>query len=181
MSNPKAEKSAIGNGANDAELHQERVNTSVTVACKLPHGIVIRDFVESTEHEPVLGGGTRKVKVFRPVGRRIRIKGPTVPGPFIRRVEVVGGYAISEGIPADVFQRWIDWNKDSAMVRNQLIYGHENGDRVRDWAKDRDSLRSGMEPIDVRMKSDAGRMVYADERIARAGADQVVDGKYEAA
>ncbi len=156
-----------------------RQNRTVTVACKLPQGIVIRDFVERTENEPVPGGGTRQVKVFRPIGAHIRIKGPSVPGPFIRRVEIVGGYAISEGIPADVFQRWIDWNKDSAMVRNELIYGHENGNRVRAWAKDREDVRSGMEPLDVTLKSRRGTLLLADERVARAGADMVVDGQVD--
>lgn len=160
---------------------RERVNQTVTVACKLPHGIIIRDFAKRVENEPILGGGTREVHVFRPVGPKIRIKGPTVPAPLIRRVEVIGGYAITEGVPAEVFQRWIDWNKDSAMVRNKLIYGHENGNRVRDWAKDHAATRSGLEPIDVTMKSLAGRMVISDERVARAGAGQVIDGGVEAA
>lgn len=155
-----------------------RQNRTVTVACRLPQGIIIRDNVKITVEEQT-PGGVRAVEQYRPIGPRIRIKGPTVPGPFIRRVEVVGGYAISEGIPADVFQRWIDWNKDSAMVRNQLIYGHENGDRVRDWAKDRDSVRSGMEPLDVSLKSRRGTLLMADERVARAGADMMVDGQVD--
>lgn len=153
--------------------------TTVTVACKLPHGLVIRDFVETKHMVDVLGGGKRPEKIFRPVGGRIRVKGPMVPEAFIRLVEVVGGYAITEGIDAKVFARWIDANADAPFVTNELIYGHEDGKRVRAWAKDHASIKSGMEPLDVSMRSKAGAMVYNDERISLAGADNVVDGKLE--
>jgi hypothetical protein len=158
----------------------DQASTTVFVACKLPHGIVIRDFVETIVHEPVLGGGARKVKLFRAIGRRIRIKGPVVPPEFIRLVEVHGGYAITEGVPADVWRRWIEWNKDSDFVRNQMIYGNETKERLIGWAKERAALKSGTEPLDVSMKrNEEGEMVFKDERIALAGAIQVVDGKLE--
>lgn len=152
---------------------------TVTVACKMPHGVVIRDFAETKYMVDVLGGGKRPEKVFRPVGRPIRIKGPIVPEVFVRLVEVVGGYAITEGVDAKVFARWIDANAEAPFVTNRLIYGHEDGARVRAWAKENASVKSGMEPLDVSMRSKAGQMVYADERISLAGADQVVDGKLE--
>lgn len=157
----------------------EATATTVFVACKLPHGIIIRDFVEGTVNENVLGGGSREVKVFRAVGRRYRVKGPNVPTQFIPLIEVHGGYAITAGLPVDVFRRWIEWNKDTDFVRNELIYGHESKDAVVGWAKERASQRSGVEPLDVSMKNVDGRMVFKDERIPRAGAAQVVDGKLE--
>jgi hypothetical protein len=154
---------------------------TVVIACKLPHGIIIRDQEETIVHENVMGGGTRKVKLYRPVGPRIRVKGPVVPDAFIRSVEVVGGYAITEGVDADVFGRWMNWNKDAPYVVNKLIYGHEDRDNVLGWAREHGDVRSGVEPLDVTMKTHNGRQVYADERIARAGADLVVDGKVAAA
>lgn len=153
----------------------------VTVACKMPHGIIIRDFAETKQMVDVLGGGKRAEKIFRPIGRPVRIKGPIVPGPFIRLVEVVGGYAITEGVDGGMFARWIDANKDAPFVTNDLIFGHEDGARVRAWAKEHASIRSGMEPLDVSMKSEAGKMVYSDQRVRTAGADLVVDGKLEPA
>lgn len=163
---------------NEAALSTRK---TVTVACKLPHGVVIRDHTEGAVHENVMGGGSRKVKVYRPIGPKIRIKGPTVPVAFVRLVEVVGGYAITSGIDADVFGRWMSWNKDAPFVRNLLIYGHEDRDHVLGWAREHGAVKSGVEPLDVTMKSENGRQVYRDERINRAGAEQVVDGKVEAA
>jgi hypothetical protein len=156
-----------------------RSNKTLTVACKMPHGVVIRDFQKKTEFEPVFGQAEkRKVDVYRPIGPKIRIKGPMVPNVFIRAIEVIGGYAITEGVPADVYERWAEANKESPFIVNQLIYAHENGARVRDWAKDHTAVKSGMEPLEVSMKmTPDGRQVFTDERVTRAGADQVVDGK----
>lgn len=150
----------------------------VTVACKLPHGLVIRDMNETDAFENVMGGGKRKTKVYRPVGRPIRIKGPNVPGPFIRLVEVVGGYAITEGVDAVVYARWVDANKDSAFIVNDMVFGHENGDIVRGWAKEHASTRSGMEAIDVSMKNDptTGKLVYNDSRVREATSEMFKAG-----
>jgi hypothetical protein len=154
-------------------------NKTLTVACKLPHGIVIRDFEERTEYEPVFGQAERrKINVFRSVGPKIRIKGPSVPSTFVRMVEIHGGYAITEGIPADVYERWLNWNKESQFVVNDLIFAHENKARVIDWAKDHDSIKSGMEPLSTSMKlNEDGIQVFKDDRVRTAGADSVVDGK----
>jgi len=177
-----ADDSAATSAAALAENQKlPKSSKTVTVACKLPHGIVIRDFEERAEYEPVYGQAERReVSVFRPVGPKIRIKGPTVPGIFARLVEVHGGYAITEGVPADVFERWMKHNENSQFVTSMMIYGHENKARVIDWAKDRDSIKSGMEPLSVAMKmSDDGRQVFKDERVRSAGADQVVDDKVQ--
>lgn len=176
MSNAETNDQKTGGGAAGAPKTAARATTTVTVACKLPHGVVIRDHTKTTIFENVLGGGTRAVDLFRPIGPRIRIKGPTVPTLFIRHVEVVGGYAITEGVPADVFARWIDWNADSAAVRNNLIYGHEKGDRVRAWAREHAGVKSGLEPLNVDTVIKNGRQMFADERVVRAGADHVLDG-----
>jgi hypothetical protein len=156
-----------------------RSNKTVTVACKLPHGIVIRDFEERSEYEPVFGQAERrKVSVYRPVGPKIRIKGPSVPSLFIRYVEVIGGYAITEGIPADVYERWENWNMEAPFFANDLIFAHEDGARARAWAKDHETIKSGMEPLETGMKlTDDGRQVFKDNRVSMAGADSVIDGK----
>lgn len=148
----------------------------VTVACKLPHGFIIRDMAETINHEPVLGGGQRKFRVFRPVGQKIRIKGPVVPNIYIRLIEVVGGYAITDGVDGAVFARWWDANADSAFITNKLVYGHEDGARVRAWAKDHAHIKSGMEPLDVTMRSKEGKMVFGDPRIVDATSEMFKSG-----
>lgn len=158
----------------------ESVAKSVVVACKLPHGIKIRDYEEGSANELVMGGGTRKVKVFRPVGPTYRIKGPNVPDALRPMVEVIGGYAITQGMPADVFERWMKSNKDSLYVKNELIFGDESGDTVRGKARELANKKTGLEPLDTKMKlNDEGRMQFVDERLKQRGLNQVVDGALE--
>lgn len=161
---------------NPNEAAPRTTRASVFVACKLPHGIVIRDHVEGTAREPVLGGGVREVPVFRPVGAKIFIKGPLRP-----QTDIVGGYAITENIDAGVFERWMAWNKDSVAVLNKMIFGHEDRDRVEGWAKEHAGLKSGLEALDVSMVRRNERMTIADSRVAMAGASNVIDGKVDAA
>jgi hypothetical protein len=154
-------------------------NRSVAVACKLPHGLVVRDFVKVTRSEPTLGGGSRAFEVYEHVGPRYRLKGPApalARNPITRSTEIVGDYAITEGIPADVFERFVEANKQSAFIVNQLIYGHEDGRRVRSWARDHEKTKTGFEPLDVTPTSRGGQMVVADARIpAIRGHHVVVD------
>lgn len=158
---------------NEAALTARRV---VTVACKLPHGLVIRDFSEHVAHENVLGGGQRKVKVFRATGRPIRLKGPVVPDEFVRLVEVVGGYAITEGVDAEIYGRWQRANAESLFIVNELVYGHEDGAHLRAWAREHASVKSGMEALDVTLRSENGRQVYGDPRIRQATAEMFKAG-----
>lgn len=156
------------------------MSRTVTVACKLSHGIRIRDYEEGVDHERVMGGGSRKVKVFRPKGPTYRIKGPNVPDVLKPLVEVHGGYAITHGMPADVFERWLKWNEDQPFVKNNLIFGDEDADKVRGMAREFAEKKTGTEPLDTKMKmNDEGRMQFVDERIKNAGAIGVVDGKLE--
>jgi len=159
------------------------MSRTVTVACKLPHGIKIRDYEEGVGHEQVLGGGSRKVKVFRPKGPTYRIKGPTVPDAFKPLIEVVGGpngYAITQGMPAEVFERWLKWNEDQPFVKNKLIFGDEDADKVRGMARELASTKTGLEPLDTKMKlNDEGRMEFVDERLKTAGMDQFMEKSLE--
>jgi len=155
-------------------------SATVVVACKLSHGIKIQDYEKGVAHENVMGGGTRKVPIYRPVGPKYRIKGPNVPDALKPLVEIVGGYAITVGMPKDVFERWLSWNEDQPFVKNHLIFGDEDGDKVRGMAREFAEKKTGMEPLDTKMKmNDEGRMQFVDERIKNAGAIGVVDGKLD--
>lgn len=163
--------------ANEAARETPRTTRrTVTVACKLPHGLCIRDHAETIVHENVMGGGSREVKVFRPIGAKIYIK-----GTLRRGAEIVGGYAITENVDAGVFERWLAWNAESSAVRNGMIFAHEKRDRVEGWAKELVARKSGLEPLDTQMVRRGERVVIADSRVAAAGAGQVIDGKVEPA
>lgn len=131
----------------------------VTVACKLPHGLLLRVFRMIEQHEPVMGGGTRTSKVAQQMGEAVRINGCRVPhgetAPFI----IAGGYALTPNVDSDLFDLWIEQNKDADAVKNNLIYAHARQDGAQDWAREHKATRSGLEPINPDKRAKDPRMV----------------------
>lgn len=123
---------------------------TVAVGLKLPHGLVLKVYDMVTSNELVMGGGTREVKKAQQVGETYILKGYLTrkktrkePTPL-----VIGGYAVTSGIPKDFFDRWLEQNKDSDLVRNNLIFAQTNAERAGDQADEQEELKSGLEAID---------------------------------
>ncbi|MGY0790954.1 hypothetical protein ACW7BJ_16430 [Azospirillum argentinense] len=121
---------------------------TVTVACKLPHGLRLRTFTMAETSEPVMGGGFRKVEVARPDPMTFVIHGAAVPKGVSAEHAIRGGYAITPGVPKDFWDKWLAQNADSDLVRSGLIFAHERSHYAEDEAKERRDVRSGLEPID---------------------------------
>lgn len=127
----------------------ETGTATVTVALKHPTGIILEVFREETSHENVMGGGTRSVKVFRATGKQYPLNGNRVPFGTTPNYTILGGWALTPGIPKEVWETWQSQHQDSPLVENGLIDAHENADYVQDFAKDTDNVRrkSGLEPL----------------------------------
>jgi hypothetical protein len=126
---------------------------TVTVACKLANGLILRVFDETVESRPVLGGGVKEEKVFLPTGTQYVVRGPIVNlGAYRQAGElpdgIVGGYALTPGIPRDFWERWLDQNKHSDLVRNQIVFASSSYDRASGQARDMKDVKSGLEPLD---------------------------------
>jgi hypothetical protein len=127
---------------------------TVTVACKLPHGIILREFRMEPYQEPVLGGGWRETTRAVETGRRHRINGvashqgqfPTAPDGSA--IQLASGHALTFGVPSELWANWLDANKDSEMVRNGMVFAYEKQDAVTGKAKEMEGQRSGFERID---------------------------------
>jgi hypothetical protein len=121
---------------------------TVTVACKLPHGLILRLFRMETRNEPVMGGGTREVQVATQVGEPVVIKGYAAPFGQVPSVPIEGGYALTPNVDADFWAAWVKQNEDHDAVRNRLIFANEKSESAQRKAKDQTKVRSGLEPID---------------------------------
>jgi hypothetical protein len=121
---------------------------TVTVACKLPHGLVLRVFNMVEAQEPVMGGGFRKVKVAQERPERAEIKGWAHPQNHAPKAPLIGGFALTAGVDKDLWDTWKTQNAESDLVKNGLIFAHEKADSVQDQAKDQRALRSGLERLD---------------------------------
>lgn len=123
------------------------VGETVTVACKQPNGIILRLFQMVDMAEPVMGGGTRMVKQAQPIGKSYVIRGPAIPFGKIPEFQIVGGYALTEGIPGDFWDTWCEQNKDSDLLLKRMMFAHERTTTVVGLAKDQKGLTSGLEPL----------------------------------
>lgn len=133
----------------------------VSVACKLPNGLMLQNYKMVDSMEPVQGGASRMVKVAQKDGAPIRIHGTSRPHGQAPRCPIVMGFAITKGIPADFWERWLKANAVSAIVKNGLIFANPDMDGLRGEAKDNRKQFSGMEPLaqkdDPRAKALANR------------------------
>jgi hypothetical protein len=121
---------------------------TVTIACKLPAGVVLRLFQWIEGTEPVQGGGTRPVKIADEIDRFV-LKGCAVQNPNFMPTPGAGGYALTHGCQRAFWDAWVAANGDSPLLRNNLVFAASSDARATDQAKEQREVKSGLEPIDV--------------------------------
>lgn len=126
----------------------QHAGAKVVVACKLPHGVVLRGFKMEEYDEPVLGGGLRSVKRAVEIGERVVVFGNAVPFGQSPKTRIVAGYALTDGVDRDVWVAWLADNKNSDMVKNVLIFACDDIASAEARARTLSKIRSGMEPLD---------------------------------
>jgi hypothetical protein len=95
--------------------------STVCVACKVPQGINIGNGVVIPGPKPYV---------------------PSAGGTAPKRP---GGFELTEGIPAEAWNRWYATHQDSDLVKNGLIYAHPDRMTVWIWARSHAKVRSGLE------------------------------------
>jgi hypothetical protein len=134
-----------------------------TIACKMPNGIWLTIYRKEEYEVPILGGGFRKE--FRAVAtnKPIRIFGPATRPGEIPKCTIVGGYALTRGVPVDVADKWFKDNETSDLVQNQIIFKMRTGDEGK--AREMHELRSGLEPLNPEtVTTGAGKIKQKDYR-----------------
>jgi hypothetical protein len=145
---------------------KSRSRDTVTVACKIPNGLILQNHTMEDGFEPVFGGGSRPIKVARPVGEQIRITGSArAYGSDPEAKRVIGGYGLTYNVPKDAFEKWMRDNSELDMVKNKLIFAHESVDHVTGQAQDLKTLRTGLEPLNTESRKSDG--TYVDPRMPK--------------
>jgi hypothetical protein len=128
---------------------------TVTVACKLPNGILMRVYAMEEYQEPVMGGGWKAVKRAVQTGSEVLINGMAVAFGKAPPHDLRSGFALTYGVDADLFSEWLKQNKDNDIVKgnkasnNQpYIFAFSKTPDAEAKAKELATLRSGLEPID---------------------------------
>ncbi len=132
---------------------------TVTVACKLPNGLVLQLFQMEDYDEPLLAGGYRRVKRARPETKdgfthKVKLNG------CARRIgrdsphEIRNGVGLTFGVDADFFDEWLKRNADADFVRKGLVFAQTKAREVEAQARDHRTLKSGFEPLDPKSLPD---------------------------
>ena len=145
-----------------------RAGQKVTIACKHPPGVIMRVFEWNEEDVPVFGGGVKRQQVARPTGDQVVIHGPGHPFGELPRFAMEGGYALTTNVDAEVWDTWLEQNRNSDLAKNNVITAYEKPDMAADWAKEHASVRSGLEGINPgTVKDKDGKERPADPRMPR--------------
>ena len=129
---------------------------TVTVACKLPHGLILRIFEMEEYQEPMRDGSWKTMERAREIpDKRFVVRGTWVGSAgqaYARGNSAVaellpGGYAITHGCPKELWDIWHKQNKESMLVKNRVIFAHPDHASVTQSAQSNRDVTSGMEPI----------------------------------
>lgn len=126
---------------------------TVTVACKMPNGLILRNFVMTDFAEPVMGGGSRTSQIARQVPETYELHGSAVNLTEIGKgnlpnYQIAGGYGLTPGVPLDFWEKWLNDNRNSAIVKNNIVFAYKTEGGARDQAIEKAALKSGLEPLD---------------------------------
>jgi hypothetical protein len=81
-----------------------------------------------------------------------------------------GGYAITEGCPREIWEGWLEQNKQSDLVKNQIVFAHRDRNSLINEVRKLAAVRSGLEPID--RANPAEKMGGIDRRLKFGVLDQ---------
>ena len=127
--------------------HPATGTETVVVGCKVPNGIILREFrmVETAIRLPM---GVVTDKIGQETGKRFTVRGPALAFGQIPNVPIVGGYALTAGVPRDLARTWFEQNQDSEIVKNNLMFFEDTMERATARAKEGAAIKSGLEPLD---------------------------------
>lgn len=126
-----------------------KTGETVTVACKMPHGLELRVF-DMVDKRVIAPGGSGTYTVKEAVERktRVRLNGFAHPQDKAAIASVVGGYGLTFNVDKAFFDLWMEQNKDSDVVQNGLIFAHVRRENAEGKAREQKELKSGLERLD---------------------------------
>lgn len=135
----------------------------VTVACNLPHGLLLRVF-RPIKQRVVIGVGRHEmIDMFEVDGAPVHVFGVATEVGKVPRAPIVGGYALTKGVDKDFWDRWLEANEDSQMVKNKCVFAWEREGFAEGEAHENEGRKTNMEPFnpdgtDVRKPKQRGEL-----------------------
>jgi hypothetical protein len=126
---------------------------TVTVACKVPNGLILRVYDKVDGEEPIYGGGSKRIDQFYQTGESIVLRGSSLDPIDLKSGNLplyphVGGFALTAGVPKAFWEKWKEQNADHPVLKNNLVFAADGTDKASGEARDKVDVKSGMEGID---------------------------------
>lgn len=137
---------------------------TVTVACKLPHGLQLQLQTKTNVKIVTRDGGQQDAVQWAKDGVTYTVHGTAIAKGEIPRYKMVAGYALTPGIPKNFWDAWWDQNQSAPYCKQNLIFAYESLDRVRGTAKDNREVRTGQEPLNSDIKADPRQALLKSNR-----------------
>lgn len=129
---------------------------TVTVACKIATGLQLQ--LQTPQKRIISGRDGDEVAVFNVKGGKIwHVYGPELPRGGLPEgftpPLIVGGYALTPGIPADFWNKWVDQNKLADYfvppdgAEHGMVFAYSTTESASAAAKEQNGLKSGLEPL----------------------------------
>jgi hypothetical protein len=146
---------------------------TVTVACKVPTGLRLQ--LETPQKRIIAGRDGDEMVTFNiPGGKVYYVHGPALPRGGLPEgftpPIIVGGYALTPGIPADFWNTWVQQKKLAEFflppdgAEHGMIFAYSTVESTRDAAREQTKLLSGLEPMSTARDSKGN---LTDPRIPR--------------
>ena len=130
-----------------------KAGETVVVASKLPFPLELQ-ICDSREERRQDRATTWTETVFYKTGPIVVLNSNQVPrGPAPEGVtypdppQIVAGAALTFGVPKDFWDKWLDQNKSTDMVRNGLVFAQVKRDNAVAQARDHKDKFSGLDPL----------------------------------
>jgi hypothetical protein len=141
-----------------------RSASTVTVACKLPAGLILElwDMQDVPEGSPT---GTRTIKkavkkTMTGCESSYKLNGSALPFGMVPDFPLPGGYALTT-IPAAFWEEWCRQNADADVLLSRNVFAHASQDDTAAQAREqaRNKVKSGFEPIDPKNPPKVGMKI----------------------
>lgn len=113
-----------------ANLSPSNSGATVTLGCKLPHGLYLDLYAE--KHLP----GADPV-----LQARVKVNGTNSS-------EIIGGHGVTLGVSKEHWEEWKRRNHQNVALAKGFIFAHDKAETAVAMAKERKDVRTGFEGLD---------------------------------
>ena len=107
---------------------------------------------EKREQHVKNGNNAWVEEVYVKTGEIVTIAGTSYPSGQVpegmpERPLIVHGAALTFGVDRELWENWLEQNKNTAMVKNGMVFAHSSQDHVRGMAKESKGSLSGLDAL----------------------------------